>query len=424
MFFYRPKLVPFYYLLWTTFLFFLLDLFVVVSYEEANYDLHKSSTLYIWLCCAMTLVNNPRKIWNSYKKLIITLFLFILYVLCLGLSRGTLMPFIKWIGEYFVFVPLWILMCNVKMDFKLYKNFVIIAFLVEIIIVLFQLVTGLYPSYTLGKFAENGTFNIVGTLKRYNEFADIMSLLLLSLFYIVSIKQIHFSKRVLYLVASIGVILIYMAGARTEFVAFILSMSIILYFQFKKWRILYIATVLIIVLLIGRDLTLKESNMKDPSNYNRQIELLDYFQGRSDVSEKSTLFLSSLLIDEYLQHQSQILTGPGLLFTSNYGYKGVVTKNYSMWDSFLALLLVETGIIGYLFLLTFLTFVIRLSKNKRYPMVMLLYLLIVSTTDYGLFQGFSAIYLLFVVYFSMGSGLLVCNGVERRNCNNCIGVKI
>lgn len=404
IFFIRPRLVPLYYLLWTTMLIIICNMLFPMTFEESNMVGHVHSTNYIWLCGLLTIAIHLKKLNKNEKIIVITLLCLFLYVFILGLSRGVLGAFQGWLRTFFCFVPLWFLVKYHNIKFESYGNYIIYSFVIEFALVLFQTISGLYPSYTNGEYAENGAVNIVGTFRRYNEFADNMCLLILSLIFIYYKKQNFIPKYIFFTFLAIGISLVAIAGARTELAAIIVSLSVVIYFGFPQWRkkIFIVGLLGLIILGAGYRISLEKdtSISANESNYNRQLQLLDFLEGEGDVTEESTLFLSVFLLGEYFSSPDNMLTGPGLLFTNINGYYGLVTVDYHRCDSFLALLLCETGIVGYIILISFLVLIIRNSKEKLFPIATLLYLLIISITDFGLFQGYSAIYWLLIVSYS------------------------
>lgn len=405
VYFFKPKYVPLYYLLWATMVFvFPFDLLFPMTFEESAQVGHVHSTNYIWLCGLLTILRNINK-WDSDNyKIVFVLFLLFTFVFVVGFLRGTLIPFQGWLRTYFCFVPLWIIIKSGNIDFKSYGKYVVLAICIEFFLVSFQTIMGIFPSYSNGQYAENGAVNIVGTFKRYNDFADNQSLLVLSLLYIYNKDPKFISRPVFFVFFVVGLILVTLAGARTELIALVVSLSLTIWGLFPKWRkkIVIGGIVAVLLLISGYNISLEKdtTSSANDSNYNRQRELLDFLEGDMDVAEESTFLLTVFLVREYISYPDKILTGPGLLFTSSNGYHGMVMKDYLAADSFLALFLCETGIIGYFLLFSFLYLIVKHSKEKLFPMTMLMYLFLVSITDYGLFQGQSAIYWLFVVYYN------------------------
>lgn len=407
IFLFYPRFVPLYYLLWNTMFAFILDIIIPVSYEEYSLG-HSISMYYIWLCALISIPMRHKMICRCDRLILLFLISFLFYIISLGLSRGTSLSILFWIIDFFCFVPLWILMKQKNIKFRTYSSYIVFAIIIEVLIVAFQFATGYYPSFTGGAIAENGATNVVGTLVRFNEFADNVSLLLLSLIFIRRYDKSSISSIFYYFSLISCFILVYIAGARTELVAIILALVLYLYFgnpQIRKKMI--IVSICGVAILCLAYTTFSDSiTIGSEENSARQQELLDFALGDVDVSEGSTLSFSAVVLAEYFSDKKNILTGSGKLFASPNGYSGIVTESEFRWDCFDALFVAETGLIGVLFLFIILYLIIKQSTDKIMPTILVIYLLTVSLTDYGLFQGNSAIYFLFVAYY--------CNSVKMH----------
>ncbi len=408
VFAFRPKLTPIYYLLWPTFFIFVSSIFFSLTYEVAN-DSERYAMNYVWLCACMTIILRFKSYNKTDKLIILLLGILVFYIFLLGYTRGALKLFQSWARGYFCFVPLWLIMKSHNISFDNYRRYIYFALLFEVVLGIIQVSTGMfYPSYTDGEIADNGTVNITGSLTRYNYYADNVSLLVLSAFYLIIMKYKaigNIDKGICILVV-LGIIIVSLSGARTELIALLVSIPLLVLSLFKQKRKIIIKTCIvfgIIISFFGSALSFSSDDFRaqqGENNYFRQLMILDYFSGEKSLTESSTFFFSAVLLNDFFSDPSKMMTGPGKLYTTTSGYGGVVTSKEWMWDCFLALLLCEMGIIGYAFLTLFLYLIIKDTHNIFISLGVLLYLLLVSVTDYGLFHGVSAIYLLFTVVYS------------------------
>ena len=260
-----------------------------------------------------------------------------------------------------------------------------------------QRTTGIYPSYTDGAIAENGAINIVGTLRRYNAFAENCGLLILSLIFIYFRDRKFISTLMLLLLILVGSYWIFIAGARTVLVAYVASLFVIVFFQYRKAGIVISICGVLFLFLFS---PLLKGQLSQLDNFDRFENLVEVSNGDVDMTSHTTLSLSVLLYEEYISSTQNIIIGPGQLFTSSFGYQGMITTEETMADSCEMLYLCETGLIGAVFLITFLVLIINGGGKRLFPMALVIYLLIVAVTDYGLFNGACAIYFLFVADYS------------------------
>ena len=401
IYFVRPRYVPFYYLIWPTGLLFLTDMFFPLKREDYDVVIIFYSVIYIWGCCGLTILFNYKRHRKREQKIFILLLMFLAYLFAIVIyRRGTVSSFFVWMMQYVAFVPLWLYVKYNNLNFLFYKRYIVIALCIEILIVFIQKATGIMPSFSSGMFAENNTVNIVGTFNRYNTFSDNCSLLLLSLVFI-NEKESGFIPRWLFVtLVIVGSILVFSSGARTVLIAYAVAVFLLVLLKFKNNRFAIVLGCAILFYMYSTNVFLLKENVSgnsDGSNYDRFYKLVEISQGRVDMSSETTLYLSFLLYDEFV---SNPIIGPGKLFSSSNGYGGIITRTETMADSCNMLYICETGIIGVIFLVSFLVLIIKESRERLYPIVFVIYLLIVAVTDYGLFQGISSIYFIFVSYFT------------------------
>jgi hypothetical protein len=139
---------------------------------------------------------------------------------------------------------------------------------------------------------------------------------------------------------------------------------------------------------------------KSESTINRQMEMVSSASDRNYFKESSTLALTFLLLDEYVSDAENLLTGPGKLFKSKYGYQGIICVDGVMYDSDFMLYVCETGLVGLLFLSLFVYFIVQSCRVKVVSISFISFLLFVSVTDFGLFEGRGAVYMFMAINFA------------------------
>lgn len=399
----KPIYSIYFYVLWCTVFSYLCDFIVPMEFQDA-YKFPQMALRYIWLC---GLVHIILKYTNSYtaniRKSILTItFFFIFFVVLLGEFRGTLKPLALWLMSYFAFIPLWLIICTEKIDIALYEKYIRWALIIELSLGVMQWAGYGYASY-VEQISGNGLRTIAGTFQRYNAYAENLSLLLLSYMVIIVLYECYSTKINKYLCA-ISYIMIFLSGARAQSIAIIISSSLLLYFYIRKKssRILWLFLAGVLVLLI---INISFSNHyfdreKSESTINRQMEMVSSASDRNYFKESSTLALTFLLLDEYVSDAENLLTGPGKLFKSKYGYQGIICVDGVMYDSDFMLYVCETGLVGLLFLSLFVYFIVQSCRVKVVSISFISFLLFVSVTDFGLFEGRGAVYMFMAINFA------------------------
>lgn len=402
LYFKRPIYSIYFYVLWCTVFSYLCDFIVPMGFQDA-YKFPQMALRYIWLC---GLVHIILEFTNSNKeksgKIILTItFFFIFFIVMLGEVRGTLKPLALWLMSYFAFIPLWLIICTEKIDIALYEKYIRWALIIELSLGVMQWAGYGYASF-VEQISGNGLRTIAGTFQRYNAYAENLSLLLLSYIMIVVMYDCG-SKRIHKYLCLISYIMIFLSGARAQSVAIIFSSALLLFFYIRKKgrRILWLFIAGVFILLI--------INISFPNHYlarensestiNRQMEMVSSASDRNFFKESSTLALTFLLLDEYLSDSENILTGPGKLFKSKYGYQGIICVDGVMYDSDLMLYVCETGLVGLFFLSLFVYYIVQSCSLKVVSISFVSFLLFVSVTDFGLFEGRGAVYMFLAINF-------------------------
>ena len=403
-FFKKPIYGLFYYILWCSFACFIVDIFIPIQIYEQSYLFDKTAYLYIYICGIIHVVRNIQY-YNRYEIIPLILSVLLLgYVVFLGVMRSTLLPFMTLFSYWLTFIPMWLLFRTEgdELDLLKIKKYLRIALSVEIVLAVSQYMFGFGYSSFVSSIAENGAENIVGTFRRYNLFADNVSLLVLSIL-IIFFHKIQVVSFVDFILILLGIILVFFSGARTEFAALLLALSFVLIARFKSnWQLLIVFVSLSFVVVSTVIANLDSIFDADSEgNEQRQLQAINgVTEGQNDyLGETSTLFLTVLLWNEFTKDTDNYLFGPGKLYESKFGYLGIVCDGGSLSDSFLALYLCETGIVGVVLLFLVLLAIVVSCIQPLYALSMVLYLLVVSLTDPGLFQGNSAFFLFLCIAY-------------------------
>ena len=192
-----------------------------------------------------------------------------------------------------------------------------------------------------------------------------------------------------------------MSGARTQLLAMTVTMSIILFDKISRRMRFPFIVLMISVFFLFQNVN-NEGQTFENANLNRQMELMKIKTESNYLSQGSTSQLSFYLLNEFISSPQTYLTGPGKLFTEVRGYGGRVMRGGLMYDSFLLIFLCETGFIGIVLLTLCLFSILKKCRFNRNAMAILLFLLIVSVTDWGFFEGYSVIYFLFIIKYING----------------------
>ena len=127
----------------------------------------------------------------------------------------------------------------------------------------------------------------------------------------------------------------------------------------------------------------------------RMMDLMRFTTEDDYLTNRSTLFITFGLLTEFIEEPSSFITGLGHLYSGGY-LEGFVNPEEYMWDSYLALFLCEVGVFG-VFVWSFFIRDIYKCRPDFLTTATLVFLLLVSITDAGIFEGFSAVFLLIVV---------------------------
>lgn len=387
-----PSGIPYYYMVWFSLFIYIEGLVFRIDYSDVSFD--KKTQLYylIFSSIAVSVLKYKRLFRDDF---LIRAFFLLCYIVLLAFLRGG-GGFLFFMIQMVAFVPLWIIFNSTSsFSTNLFERIVRFFLILELVLGVIQIVFNVaYPSYTEREI-RNGALNVVGTFSRYNVYAEQISLLSLSLL-IISFYQTKKQMWLDWLLVGLGFVVVVMAGARTQLLAMMVSLTVILFYRMSnKWKLSFIV-VMVSIFLLSQNISYGQS---ENVNINRQLELFKIYTDSKYLSQGATSHLSFYLLKEFTSSPETFLIGSGKLFTQTLGYGGLVMRGGVMYDSFLLLFLCETGIIGIILLTLCLYSILKKSRFNRNAMAILLFLLIVSVTDWGFFEGYSVIYLFFIIKY-------------------------
>ncbi len=272
---------------------------------------------------------------------------------------------------------------------------------IEVIIALFQLVTGV--SFINYSVVEG--IGMTGTFAGANLLAEFISVLFFVVIYLESRKtgRVSLGNWVLFVLVTI---ITFFSGIRMALLSHLL-IAVLLFYHIYGLRIkkkTLIAGVLVVAGIVAIVFTnyLSDASVTYDSQVSSAVErqnvLASIFLDSDYLSEHTTMSFTLYVLSFFPQNP---VLGPGLLFTSATGYGGVVNAaGANLTDCTLALHVCEGGIIGIvLFVLVYFLLLKKICKNSTGAWLVFLYLLIVSITDPGLFfignyLGFAALILI------------------------------
>lgn len=389
----KPAVSPLYYTFWCTVLGYIIDCFIGIELVDSQ-ALTTMAMNYIYLCSIAQIIRKRSIILKKERWLLLVAMVLYGYVTYLALSRGSGGAFIGLMRIYFTIVPLWIIIKTEKIPRKLYVNYIVYALSLELTLSMVQLVLDFgFPSFVERYDVANGALNLSGTLWRYNAFAENISLLALCLLAVCYKKETFKFTQGKLILLFLTLFMVLMSGSKNVFGALFISLCIISYATYFRKRKKLLMGIIAFFLLFGGAI-LSYLAAIDPEKL-RMLDLMRFTSEDDYITSGSTLFISYGLLEELFSEPSALLKGLGHLYSGGY-LDGFVNPEEYMWDSYLALFLCEVGVLGVFFWSLFLRDIYR-ARPDFLTAATLVFLLLVSITDAGIFEGFSAVFLLIVV---------------------------
>lgn len=412
VFFCKPQLAPFYFILWCIMGSYFVDCFILPMAEEEDFfRVYHRSYIYVFFCLIIVASRTMKSFINKNGKYVTTYMIFTIYVVILGCVRGGyVQDFIGYVrlGTMFVILWIWLRTVNIRNDY--FERFVLLVLIVEISLSIMQFFEIAPLLSSASTFSDVGTINMPGTLVRYNSFAMHISLLLLCYIAIVFSNKKDKKGLLSWGIIIISIVEVFVSGAKAQLAALIISIIFLLVYnkrKKKKWMVAGCIVIAVAVFFLAK--TINTSGLDEESGLERQANLARLATEDGYLSEESTVMLTYFLLEDYFSDVNNILTGSGKLYTRKEGYGGFIaidTQNTT--DAPFALFLCETGIIGLFFIVLFIRFIIKdISYKKQYAYSILLFILLTSITDMGVFDEINMFYLITII--------LYLNNVEKKN---------
>jgi hypothetical protein len=332
---------------------------------------------------------NPSKINNKHNLIYLSsIIVFIIYVFIVTTLRGNeLLGYLHFVRNFFFNLLLFslYLMNNKKLNsqntIKLVNIFFIII-VIQIFLGLFQYVS---PSIAqlfiiddyqrlgviINRFDDGliGQNLVVGSLFAMQNVSvfimvGILFIYLLKIYKLISITTIH------YLIIIAGIVVMIMVGVRAPFVGLFVGIMLIYLFN-NKLKLLVIVSLLFV--LIPITLEILQPYIQDALTGEARTD----FEGKSWIRVIGVFaifdsdYIETYSIVRSVNLYSLIITNP--LFGSG---PGIIFTNYSVTDAFLAVLLLEYGLIGVIILLFPYVYTIRLLDKKYQKNLYLIALII------------------------------------------------
>lgn len=395
----RPNIIPIYYSIWTLFGCYLTDLFLFpVKYED--YGVYpKYANIYIMCVFLYMCLIHRIKFKEDLKRLLKICIFFTLYILFICISRGTLSNLGGWIFSSFSWVFLYFVIENINISNRVIAKYIQSVLFVEIVICILQTLGYGYASF--GESVANFS-TISGTLFRYNFIASLLCVLIISLIAIV-LNNKYDQKLYNYTLIIAGAIFVAISGARTELISLVLTLGYIFAIHNRKSRfyLIFFSTVLLFLYFIyGELISIEQTGDYGADASQRQKNILNIFTDSDYLLESSTFGLSFRVLLFMNYDIISLLFGSGLFYTTDLGYGGVSMKSGTLTDATLAIFIAETGIVGFFFLVRILClFVKQIKSSSKIIVAFIIYFVIVTITDMGIFQSSDVIFMLFIIKY-------------------------
>lgn len=382
-----------------------------------------------------------RTYYRSYNKLILTLIIFSIYTLLTKLLiSNTFKTIPSTILDVFfqVFPFFYVFNYNKRKlptNQSLWKIFKVI-FITQFIVCGLNLL-GIYlfiPHYfdtIVQGIWDNDIIikesKVAGTFDRYNSLANFLTTTVI----FISILQhtIHiFTSKSYYTIICISFFIILITGAKISFLLFVIFHIFIIFRTKKNFKKIFIVSIFIVTtaILAINSINIETTESNGLFGINRLITGLQSAVNISKEEDTSTLSLSYYLVDKYF------LQAP--FFGNNLTYKGDdaygnFTNHYLdlfVADARIALILVESGIIGLiLFILCFKSVFSLMKTNTKsqyqWPFTMLFYyFLLLTITEPGFYdkQIFPLLLFFYLFYKRESSSQNQDSPIDRKMITN------
>lgn len=418
----KPQWGPFYFMIWCLMGAFIIDCFIYPLREEEDFPLiYSKAYIYVYICLFFAAMRNMKDFMSQNRKIVTVYVLFFLYVIVLGVIRGgDVKGFIGYVRLATMFVVLWMWMRTINIENVLFEKFIFSLLIIEVCLSILQLLGVGHVFSFADEYNDVGTVNAPGTLNRFNGFASHVSLLLLCYTTIVFARKQKKKPLLSWGLIGVAYIMVLISGAKAQFMAINISLLFLIYmFHFKKNKVVFIIGMgILAVSFVYVSKQVNINTLDSESGMERQLNLTRIASEEDYIEDGSTVMLTYFLLEDYTSDVSNILTGSGKLYTRKDGYGGfIATDTQNMTDVPLALFLCETGLVGIVFLIIFIRYMMKDVKHEKYyPYAILLFILLTTITDIGIFEEAH-------VFYFVGT-LLYLNNLRDETDHDMNNVKL
>ena len=356
---------------------------------KLNFPYASLAIVFLFLIILILILVNINKILNTkYSKIIIlSQFLFLVYILTTGILRGNVFYIIDLTKFYFFGAFLFLLIISSKKKIDIYSinhSIAIFTILLSILGVMQFFIPSSSSFFVidLSEFGYEQTKTdldifkrVVGLSPSTTTYGNLLGFLLV---YLIAIRhKLFYKKKIfLYIGILIGFTSILLTGIRTSLVSLIIGALLISVLNKDKQLLKLISFLIIIIVfswqslfLIGGNYNPAEEGFSNP--IGRSMEMISLFQN-SEINSRSTFSLT-------LKSFGEVLKNP--FFGTGNEMKWL--QYYSITDAYLIYHLIQIGFIGIIILF----FPYFMIINNKVLKILFLILVLQTITDTGIFTN-------------------------------------
>lgn len=426
LFLFKKKSYLYYTVAWITVFPFIINLGIKIQ-TDSYYNLlawcnYYNVIVFFSLFASQLLNDKSKKELIRIKQILVVLFVMFAYsIFCANVRNSGIVLNIKYTFSNFSNIFFLLNIYLLKPSLSSVKKTLKFMFYVELFVGIFQL----FGFFQYQVEADEGMANlsiVTGTYIRNNIYAEVLSLLFLSLFYF-KVKEKSKIGYYYWILTLYVFYIVYESGIRTALVAFVLiyGLLFVMYLRNKPYfKLKIFAFAVVAIVAINTDM---KAIMSGQMTYDSQVEssserqsnLLNIFRDNDYLAEHTTIYYSIYVLSYFSENP---IMGPGLLYSNGKkGYGGVVnTSAGNITDATLALYICETGIIGLMLLFTLYYLILyRINKCNLGAYLLFVYLILITITDPGLFFLPNVLILFLLIYYdNFNKNKTLNNEINKR----------
>ena len=356
---------------------------------KLNFPYASLAIVFLFLIILILILLNINKILKTkYSKIIIlSQFLFLVYILTTGMLRGNVFYIIDLTKFCFFGAFLFLLIISSKKKIDIYSinhSIAIFTILLSILGVMQFFIPSSSSFFVidLSEFGYEQTKTdldifkrVVGLSPSTTTYGNLLAVLLA---YLIAVRnKVFYNKKIfLYTGILIGFIAVLLTGVRTSLVSLLFGVLLISIFNNDKQLLKFLSLSIIVIVfswqtlfLIGENYNANNEGFSNP--IGRSMQLFSLFQN-SEINTRSTFSLTVESFDEFLKNP---------FFGTGNEMKWL--QYYSITDAYLIYHLIQIGFIG-IIILFFPYFKII---NNKVLKVLFLILVLQTITDTGIFTN-------------------------------------